>query len=157
MTFPTKEEVNINLLSGLKLLTCQPYSKESSCNSKSILKGYTSTKTGYRCQMSTPFDITRFTQSWMESWGMYLLRQTTQSFLFIISLWIVFIENGFASSTRTLRFFQSTIHPSDTTTMTSLYQFVLCILINRFLRSLSSSVMSATMSTRMVSTHEGST
>ena len=27
MTFPTKEEVNINLLSGLKLLTCHPTAK----------------------------------------------------------------------------------------------------------------------------------
>ena len=27
MTFPTKEEVNFNLLSGLKLLTCHPMAK----------------------------------------------------------------------------------------------------------------------------------
>ena len=50
-----------------------------------------------------------------------------------------------------------TMRPSDTTKMTSLYHFILCILINGCLRSLSSSVMTTTMSTRMVSTHEGST
>ena len=108
------------------------------------------------CQISPPY-ITRFTKSWVELLGMYLQRQTTPSSLFIIPLWIVFVRNGFASSTRTLRFFQPTIHPSDTTKMTSLYHFVLCILINRCLRSLSSSVMTTTMSTRMVSTNEVST
>ena len=106
------------------------------------------------CQISPPY-ITRFTR--VELLGMYLQRQTTPSSLFIIPLWIVFVRNGFASSTRMLRFFQPTICPSDTTKMTSLYHFVLCILINRCLRSLSSSVMTTTMSTRMVSTHEVST
>ena len=48
MTFPTKDEVNFNLLSGLKLLTRRHYGKESSCNSKNILEGYACTKTGYR-------------------------------------------------------------------------------------------------------------
>ena len=48
------------------------------------------------------------------------------------------LRNGFASSTRALRFLEHTIHASDTTKlMTSLYHFMLCILINRFLRSLS--------------------
>ena len=37
---------------------------------------------------------------------MYLQRQTTPSFLFIISLWIVSMRSGFASSTKTLRFSQ---------------------------------------------------
>ena len=64
------------------------------------------------------------------------------------------MRNGFASSTRTLRFFQLTTHPLDTTKMTSLYHFILCILINKCLRSLSSSVMTTRMSTRMVSTYE---
>ena len=64
------------------------------------------------------------------------------------------MRNGFASSTRTLQFFQPTMHPSDTTKMTSLYHFILYMLINGSLRSLSSSVMITTMSTRMVSTHE---
>jgi len=64
------------------------------------------------------------------------------------------MRNGIASSTRTLRFFQPTTHPSDRTKMTSWYHFILCILINSCLRSLSSSVMITTMSTRMVSTHE---
>ena len=76
---------------------------------------------------------------------MYLLRQTTPSSLFIIPLWIVSMRNGFLSSTRTLRFFQPTIHPSDTTKMTSLYYFILCILINGCLRSLSSSVIHMTV------------
>ena len=88
---------------------------------------------------------------------MYLLRQTTTSSLFIIPFQIVFMRNGFASSTRTLRFFQVTMHPSDTTKMTSLHHFILCILINGCLKSLSISVMTTTMSTRMVSTHEVST
>ena len=47
MTFPTKEEVNFNLLSGLKLLTCHPMTKSQAANFKSILQGYVSTKTGY--------------------------------------------------------------------------------------------------------------
>ena len=67
------------------------------------------------------------------------------------------LRKGFASSSRALRFLEHTMHASDTTKMTSLYHFILCILINRCLRSLSSSVMTTTMSTRMVSTHEGST
>ena len=156
MTFPPKEEVNFNLLSGLKFLTCHPTAKSQAAIPKISWKATPVQRPVIVCQMSTPFDITRFTQSWVETWRMYLLCQTTQSFLFIISLWIVFIRNGFASSTRTLRFFQPTIHPSDTTKMTSLYQFILCILINGCLRSLLSSVMTTTMSTRMVSTHEGS-
>ena len=47
------------------------------------------------------------------------------------------LRNGFASSTRALRFLEHTMHALDTTKMTSLYHFMLCILINRFLRSLS--------------------
>ncbi|CAH3172647.1 unnamed protein product, partial [Porites lobata] len=37
---------------------------------------------------------------------------------------IVFMRNGLASSTRTLRFLQPTMHPSDTTKITSLYHCI---------------------------------
>ena len=47
------------------------------------------------------------------------------------------LRNGFASSTGAPRFLEHTMHASDTTKMTSLYHFMLCILINSFLRSLS--------------------
>ena len=58
MTFPTKEEVNFAL--RFETFDLPPYGKESSCNSKNILKGNASTKTGYRCQMFAPY-ITRLT------------------------------------------------------------------------------------------------
>ena len=46
MTFPTKEEVNFAL--RFETFDLPPYGKESSCNLQNILKGYASTKTGYR-------------------------------------------------------------------------------------------------------------
>ena len=46
MTFPTTEEVNFAL--RFETFDLPPYGKESSCNSKNILEGYASTKTGYR-------------------------------------------------------------------------------------------------------------
>ena len=46
MKFPTKEEVNFAL--RFETFDQPPYGKESSCNSKNILQGYASTKTGYR-------------------------------------------------------------------------------------------------------------
>ena len=46
MTFPTTEEVNFAL--RFETFDLLPYGKESSCNSKNILEGYVSTKTGYR-------------------------------------------------------------------------------------------------------------
>ena len=46
MTFPTKEEVNFAL--RFETFDRPPYGKESRCNSKGILEGYASTKTGYR-------------------------------------------------------------------------------------------------------------
>ena len=46
MTFPTKEEVNFAL--RFETFDLPPHGKESSCNSKNILEGYASTKTGYR-------------------------------------------------------------------------------------------------------------
>ena len=145
MTFPTKEEVNFAL--RFETSDLPPYGKESICNSKNILEGYASTKTGYRL----PNVHTLHNQVHIVVGGVMgdvSSAQTTPSFLFIIPLWIVFMRNGFASST---------MHSSDTTKMTSLYHFILCILINRCLRSLSSSVMTTTMLTRMVSTHDVST
>ena len=47
------------------------------------------------------------------------------------------LRNGFARSTGAPRFLEHTMHSSDATKMMSLYHFMLCILINRFLRSLS--------------------
>ena len=46
ITFPTKEEVNFAL--RFETFDLPPHGKESSCNSKNILEGYASTKTGYR-------------------------------------------------------------------------------------------------------------
>ena len=46
MTFPTKEEVSFAL--RFETFDLPPYGKESSCNSKNILKSHASTKTGYR-------------------------------------------------------------------------------------------------------------
>ena len=101
--------------------------KSQAANFKKILEGYVSAKTGYPLpNVHTFWHNQVHIQSWVEPWEMYLLRQTTQSFLFIISLWIVFMRNGLASSTRTLRFLQPTMHPSDTTKRTSLYHFILC-------------------------------
>ena len=145
MTFPTKEEVNFAL--RFETFDLPPYGKESICSSKNILEGYASTKTGYRL----PNVHTLHNQVHIVVGGVMgdvSSAQTTPSFLFIIPLWIVFMRNGFASST---------MHSSDTTKMTSLHHFILCILINRFLRSLSSSVMTTTMLMRMVSTHDVST
>ena len=145
MTFPTKEEVNFAL--RFETFDLPPYGKESSCNFKNILEGYVSAKTGYRL----PNVHTLHNQVHIVvggAMGDVSSAQTTPSFLFIIPLWIVFMRNGFASST---------MYSSDTTKMTSLHHFILCILINRFLRSLSSSVMTTTMLTRMVSTHDVST
>ena len=61
MTFPTKEEVNFNLLSGLKLLTCHPMAKSQGAILKVSWKVTPVQRPVIVCQMSTPFDITRFT------------------------------------------------------------------------------------------------
>ena len=117
MAFPTKEELNFAL--RFETFDLPPYGKESSCNSKNILEGYASTKTGYRL----PNVHTLHNQVHIVVGGVMgdvSSTQTTPSFLFIIPLWIVFMRNGFASSTRTLRFFQPTMRPSDTTKITSL-------------------------------------
>ena len=45
-TFPTKDEVNFAL--RFETYDLPPYSKESSCNFRNILEGYSSTETGYR-------------------------------------------------------------------------------------------------------------
>ena len=145
MTFPTKEEVNFAL--RFETFDLPPYGKESSCNLQNILKGYASTKTGYRLpNVHTLYNQVHIVVGGAmgDVSGVKRLHMSSSSFLCNI----VFLRNGFASST---------VHPSGTTKMTSLYQFILCILINRFLRSLSSSVMTTTMSTRIVSTNEGST
>ena len=46
MTFPTADEVSFALRFGS--YDAPPYSKESSCNFRNTLEGYSSTKTGYR-------------------------------------------------------------------------------------------------------------
>ena len=154
MTFPTKEEVNFAL--WFETFDLPNYGKESSCNFKNILEAYVSTKTGCRL----PNAHTLHNQVHIVLTGaMWDVSSASNDHIFPLhhSFQIVFMRNGFASSTRTLRFFQVTMHPSDTTKMTSLHHFILCILINGCLRSLSISVMTTTMSTRMVSTHEVST
>ena len=60
MTFPTKEEVNFNLLSGLKLLTCHPMAKSQAAILKTSFKATPVQRPVIVCQMSTPY-ITRFT------------------------------------------------------------------------------------------------
>ena len=154
MTFPTKEEVNFAL--RFETFDLPSYGKESSCNSKGILERYVSTKTG--CRLPNVHSLHNQVHIVVGgAMGDVSSASNDSIFPFIIPLWIVFMRNGFTSSTRTLRFFQPTMHPRDTTKMTSLHHFILCILINRCLRSLSSSVMTTTMLTRMVSTHDVST
>ena len=107
------------LLSGLKLLTCNPM-QAASCNFKNILEGYVSTNTGYRL----PNVHTLHNQVHIVVGGaMGDVSSGSNDPIFPPHhpLWIVFMRNGFASSTRTLRFFQPTMHLSDTTKVTSLY------------------------------------
>ena len=134
-----------------------PYGKESSCNFKNILEGYVSTKTGYRL----PNVHTLHNQVHIVVGGtMGDVPSASNDSIFPLHHSFVDcnrLRNGFASSARALRFLEHTMHASDTTKMTSLHHFILCILINGCLRSLSSSVLTSTMSTRMVSTHEVST
>ena len=140
-----------------KTFDLPPYGKESSCNFKNILEGYASTKTGYRL----PNVHTLHHQVHIVVGGvMGDVSCPSNDPVFPLhhsSVDRIRLRNGFASSTRAPRFLEHTMHASGTTKMTSLYHFMLCILINRCFRSLSSSVMTTTMSTRMVSRHEVST
>ena len=61
MTFPPKEEVNFNLLSGLKFLTCHPMAKSQVAILKVSRKATSVQRPVIVYRMSTPFDITRFT------------------------------------------------------------------------------------------------
>ena len=61
MTFPTNDEVNFNLLSGLKLLTRHPMAKSQAAILKISWKATPVQRPVIVCQMSTPFDIIRFT------------------------------------------------------------------------------------------------
>ena len=120
MTFPTKEEVNFAL--RFETFDLPPYGKESSCNFRNILEGYVSTKTGYRL----PNVHTLHNQVHIVvggAMGDVSSASNDPIFPFIIFLWIVFMRNGFTSSTRTLRFFQPTMHPRDTTKMTQRVAF----------------------------------
>ena len=135
MTFPTTEEVNFAL--RFETFDLPPYGKESSCNSKNILEGYASTKTGYRL----PNVHTLHNQVHIVVGGaMGDVSSASNDPVFPLHHSFVDrirLRNGFASSTRALRFLEHTMHASDTTKMTSLYHFMLCILINSFLRILS--------------------
>ena len=121
-----------------KTFDLPPYGKESSCNFKNILEGYASTKTVCRL----PNVHTLHNQVHIVLGGaMGDVSSASNDPVFPLHHSFVDrirLRNGFASSTRALRFLEHTIHASDTTKlMTSLYHFMLCILINRFLRSLS--------------------
>ena len=143
MTFPTTEEVNFAL--RFETFDLPPYGKESSCNSKNILKGYVSTKTGYRFPNVHTF--------WLNQVhivvGGAMGDVSSASNDFIFPLHHSFVDRIYE---KWLRKFDNALigHNKDDV-------IVLCILINRFLRSLSSSVMTTTMLTRMVSTHDVST
>ena len=143
-----------NIALQFKTFDLPPYGKESSCNFKNILEGYVSTKTGY----SLPDVHTLLNQVHIVVGGpMGNVSSALNEPVFPLHHSFVDrirLRNGFASSTRAPRFLEHTMHASDTTKMTSLYHFMLCILINSFR---SSSVMTTAMSTRMVSTHEVST
>ena len=113
------------------------YGKESSCNFKNILEGYVSAKTGYRL----PNVHTLHNQVHIIV-GRAMGDVSSASNDPIFPLHHSFVDrirlrNGFASSTRAPRFLEHTMHASGRTKMTSLYHFILCILITRFLRSLS--------------------
>ena len=142
MTFPTTEEVNFAL--RFETFDLPPYGKESSCNSKNILEGYASTKTGYRL----PNVHTLHNQVHIVVGGA-MGDVSSASNDFIFPLHHSFVDRIYE---KWLRKFDNALigHNKDDV-------IVLCILINRFLRSLSSSVMTTTMLTRMVSTHDVST
>ena len=117
-----------------KTFDLPPYGKESSCNFKNILEGYVSTKTGYRL----PNVHTLHNQVHIVVGGaMGDVSSASNDPVFPLHHSFVDrigLRNGFSSSTRALRFLEHTMHASDTTKMTSLYHFMLCILIHRFLR-----------------------
>ena len=126
-----------NFALQFKTFDLPPYGKESSCNFKNILEGYVSTKTGYRL----PTVHTLHNQVHIVVGGaMGDVSSALNDPVFPLHHSFVDrirLRNGFASSTRAPRFLEHTMHSSDTTKMTSLYHFMLCILTNRFLRSLS--------------------
>ena len=126
-----------NFALQFKTFDLPPYGKESSCNFKNILEGYVSTKTGYRL----PNVHTLHNQVHIVVGGaMGDVSSASNDPVFPLHHSFVDrirLRNGFASSTRAPRFLEHTMHASGTTKMTSLYHFMLCILINSFLRSLS--------------------
>ena len=117
-----------------------PYGKESSCNFKIILEGYVSGKTGYRL----PDVHTLHNQVHIVLCGpmgdvssgsndrVFPLHHSDP--LWIVSVWEMALQ---VQQKRFVSWNIPCMHASDTTKMTSLYHFMLCILINRFLRSLS--------------------
>ena len=148
MTFPTKKEVNFAL--RFATFDLPPYSKESSCNFKNILEGYASTKTGYRL----PNVHNLHNQVHIAVGGdMGDVPSAANDPIFPLHHSFVdrIYENGFASSTKMLRFFPPSMRPLVTTNMTSLYQCFRCTLTNRCSKSLLSLVMTMKMWTRMVS------
>ena len=126
-----------NFALQFKTFDLPPYGKESSCNFKNILQGYVSTKTGYRL----PTVHTLHNQVHIVVGGaMGDVPSASNDPVFPLHHSFVDrirLRNGFASSTGAPRFLEHTMHSSDAAKMTSLYHFILCILINRFLRSLS--------------------
>ena len=143
-TIPTIEDVNFAL--RFETLTCQSLARSQA--TILTLEGYASTKTVY----CFPSIHTLHNQVHIVVSGAMgdALSASNDPIFPLHHSFVIAI----ASLTRTLRFFRPTMHPSDTTKMRLLYHFILCILINTCLRSLSSSVMITTMSTRMVSIHD---
>ena len=77
-----------NLLSSLRLLTCHPMAKSQAAILKTSWKATSVQIPVIVCLLFTPTTM----WTWLckvEPWEMYLQRQTTRSFLFIIPLWIV--------------------------------------------------------------------
>ena len=113
-----------------------PYGKESSCNFKNILEGYVSAKTGYRLpNVHTLHNHVHIVVGGAVGDVSSALNDP------IFPLHHSFVdriyEKWLRKFNKSVSFLEHTMRASDTTKMTSLYHFILCILINRFLRSLS--------------------
>ena len=149
MTFPTKEEVNFAL--WFETFDLPNYGKESSCNFKNILEGYVSTKTGYRL----PNIHTLHNQAHIVVTGaMWDVPPASSDHIFplhhsfpdrIYEKWLrKFNKNASVFST-----YDAPIGHNKDDVIAPLYPV--------YTHQLSISVMTTTMSTRMVSTHEVST
>ena len=138
MTFPNREEVNFAL--RFETLDLPPYGKSQAATLKTSWKA-TVQRPVIVSQMSTPYK-TRFTQSWVEPWGMYL---HCGSYLWEMASQVQQECFGSLNLRCTHRTQQRWRH---CTTLSCVYSST------DVQEGLSSSVMTTTMLTRMVSTHE---